>query len=242
MAIDEQKAKILDLYRIDTDEVCYAHKRLDKLGVKPFSGKYAGSSEDILRGAITQAKQNKESVSVFLNCAEVQGLFVVSPKQPLATLTYADFVANAAQKRWDKPIEQQKKEEEFDRFRSYEYREKIFDLYRAVSEEVCYAHERLEKMGVKPFSGKYNGDVQDIFTAAMQQAKAENNKVAFALFGGGIGGLFVVAPDKLADNPDYCKAKFEEYKKNQRKLRWDKSIEQQKIEEKASLQKVGGRV
>ena len=241
MAIDEQKAKIFDLYRTATDEVCYAHKRLDKLGVRPFSGKYIGSSEDILRRAIAQAKQNKESVSVFLNCAEVQGLFVVSPGQAPATLTYADFVANAAQQRWDKPIEQQKKEEEFDRFKDYEYRKKIFELYGTASEEVCYAHERLEKSGIKPFSGKYNGDVQDIFAAAMQQAKAENKKVAVNLYSGVMTGLFVVAPDKLADNPDYCKAKFEEYKKNQQKLRWDKPIEQQKIEERTSLQKVGGR-
>ena len=215
MAIDEQKAKIFDLYRIATDEVCYAHKRLEKLGVEPFSGKYDGDSKDILREAIAQAKHNKKSVSVFLNCAEVQGLFVVSPGQAPANLSFADFVENAAQKRWDKPVEQQKKEEEFDRFKSREYREKIFDLYSTASEEVCYAHERLKKLGVEPFSGKYNGDVQDTFTAAMQQAKAENKKVAFTLFGGGMEGLFVVTPDKLADNPDYCRAKFEEYKKNQ---------------------------
>ena len=242
MTVDEQKVKIFGLYGTASEEICYAHERLEKLGVKPFSGKYDDTSVNILRKAIVQARQDKESVSVFLNCDEVRGLFVVSPGQAPASLTYADFVKNAAQKRWDKPIEQQKKEEEFDRFKSYEYEKKIFGLYGTASEEVCYAHERLEKLGVKPFSGKHDGAAQNIFVAAMQQAKAENKKVALALFTGDIRGLFVVSPDKLADNPDYCKAKFEEYKKNQKKLRWDKPIEQQKMEEKASLQKVGGRV
>ena len=196
MMNDEQK-KAYALYGNNSDEVCYAQRRLEKLGVEPYSGKLYGDSKDVLGRAIDQARKDKKSVAVFLENAEINGLFVVSPGQAPATLTYADFVANAAQQRWDKPIEQQKKEEEFDRFKDYEYRKKIFELYGTASEEVCYAHERLEKSGIKPFSGKYNGDVQDIFAAAMQQAKAENKKVAVNLYSGVMTGLFVVAPDKL---------------------------------------------
>ena len=193
MTTDEQKKKA---YGNNSEEVCYAQKRLEKLGVEPYSGKLYGTSEEVLGRVIDQARNDKKSVAVFLENAEINGLFVVSPGQAPANFTYSDFVKNADQRRWDKPIEQQKKEEEFDRFRDYEYKKKIFGLYGTASEEVCYAHERLEKSGVKPFSGKYNDDVQDIFAAAMQQAKAENKKEAVNLYGGVMTGLFVVPPDK----------------------------------------------
>ena len=119
---------------------------------------------------------------------------------------------------------------------------KISNLYGIDSDEVCYAHERLVKLGVKPFLGRRFGSSDDKFAEAMRQAKAENRRVAVYLSSGVISGLFVVSPDKSADDPEYCKSKFEEYRKNQQKLRWDKPIEQQKTEERAFSQKVGGKV
>ena len=65
----------------------------------------------------------------------------------------------------------------------------------------------------------------------MQQAKRENNMVAVYLYNDEINGLFVVAPEKGTDKPDYCADRYKIYKESQKEYRWDKPIEQQKAEE-----------
>ena len=237
MATEAQKLKILNIYGAASEEVCYAHERLMKLGVEPYTGSVDGKTITILKSAIEQAKKDGKSVAVMLNDETVRGLFTVSPSQAPAMMTYMEFAEHGDKMRWDKPIEQQKKEEEFDRFREYEYKRKIFNLYGTASEEVCYAHERLEKLGVVPFQGAYDGMVGDIFAAAMKESKEIDKKVALFLDSGVVTGLFVLSPDKKANDPAYCSSKFQEYVKGQKKLRWDKPIEQQKAEERSSSSK-----
>ena len=111
-----------------------------------------------------------------------------------------------------------------------EEKRKIFNIYGTVSDELCYAHARLQKQGVEPFKGKYDGQVSDLFAAARKQAHKSHKKVGIYLSAGDvITGLFVIAPDETGSN----QALFDWYVKNQKQLRCDKSIAQQKAEEQA---------
>ena len=111
-------------------------------------------------------------------------------------------------------------------------KEKLLKKYRGFSAEIGYADKRLDKLGVVPFSGKYDGEGQDIFAKALQQAAKENNNVAVYINTGEVKGLFVVGPEAGVKDPEYCAMRFDYYKQNQERLRWDKPIDQQKIEEK----------
>ncbi|MBO6282065.1 MAG: hypothetical protein J6N49_06010 [Alphaproteobacteria bacterium] len=230
-----ERVDALKTYGSPSDEVCYASRRLQKIGAVPFNGREDGLSKDVYSRAIKQAKENNEMVAVYLSSGEVQGLFLVTPGHTSPDLIDSDwheFTKNADNNRWDKPIEEQKKEEPLDRFSVYEYGKKLYEKWEVFSKEEQYAAERLERMGVEPYVGKMNGNVSDIFWNAMKQAKAENNKVGVKLRSGVINGLFVVGPEPMADDKEYAALRFEQYVENQQKFRYDKPIAMQKAEEK----------
>lgn len=119
-----------------------------------------------------------------------------------------------------------------------EEKERLINKYSAFSNELLYADKRLDKLGVIPFRGLYDGEGKDIFAKAMQQAAKENSNVAVYINTGEMKGLFVVGPEAGTDNPEYCALRFECYKQNQDRFRWDKPLEQQKIEEKDDASRI----
>lgn len=140
--------------------------------------------------------------------------------------------------RCDKPIEKQKKEQEFDRFENSEYVSELQKNWGATSLEKRYAAERLKRMGVIPYQGKKIGRVDEIFALVVQEASKTGKKQAINFHSGVINGMFVVPPLKEGDTVEEM---FERYVKNQDRLRWDKPIEKQKAEEKAASNKLHGK-
>lgn len=124
--------------------------------------------------------------------------------------------------------------------RDKERKLEIYRKYDSMDEKVCYAVERLEKLGVKPYVKSFtgNGTCFDFFKDAAEQATRKNHKVAIFLTSGEIKGLFVISPDKNVGDEEYMKGKYKDYVDNQKRLRWDKPIEQQKAEEKAMSDKI----
>lgn len=230
----KERIEALKTHGASSDEACYALRRLQKIGAVPFNGIADGSAKDIYTQAIAQAKKNNQMVSVYLNSGEVKGLFLATPGHPSPDVMdsyWPYFKSNAQKNRWDKPIEEQKKNEPFDRFSVYEYAKKLYEKWDAVSIEEQYAAERLEKMGVKPYNGNGATDVADVFWGAMKQAKADKNRVGVMLNSGVIKGLFVVEPQDMADDRGYAILAFKQYVKNQQNLRYDKPIAIQQMEE-----------
>lgn len=228
-----EQVDAIKTYGSSSDEICYASRRLQKIGAVPFTGMYNGEVQDVYSRAIAQAKKNNEMVSVYLNSGEVKGLFLVTPSHPSPEFIdsyWPVFKEKANNSRWDKPIEEQKKEEPLDRFSIYEYEKKLYEKWRVISKEGQYAAERLERMGVEPYTGKITGDAFDIFWNAMKQAKKDNNKVGVYL-NDIIKGLFVVAPEARANDQEYATSKFEQYVKDQQKIRYDKPIAMQRVAE-----------
>lgn len=225
----EQHLEVFNAYRTFSEKVYYAHKRLQKIGIEPYSGKYDGTQQDIFTKAMQQAKKENNEVAVYLN-GEVEGLFVVAPERAADDLEYcaARFENYKQQQeafRWDKPIEEQKKEEEFDRFRSLKYGKEILDRYGSFSIELCYADERLRKYGVQPYNGAEVDNSRDIFDDVVKQARNTGKRTAFYASSFNLNGLFVISPEE--------KISYETLVKNQERFRWDKPVEQQKSEEKA---------
>lgn len=229
-----EQVDAIKTYGSSSDEVCYASRRLQKIGAVPFTGMCNGKVQDVdvYSMAIDQAKKNNEMVSVYLNSDEVKGLFLVTPGSPEFIDSYWPvFKEKANNIRWDKPIEEQKKEEPLDRFSVYEYGKKLYEKWGVISKEGQYAAERLERMGVEPYTGRVTGNASDIFWNAMKQAKKDNNKVGVYLNSGIIKGLFVVAPEARANDQEYATSKFEQYVKDQQKIRYDKPIAMQRAAE-----------
>ena len=227
----------MKIYGSCSDEVCYASRRLQKIGAVPFTGRYDGKVQDVYSMAIAQAKKNNEMVSVYLDSGEVKGLFLVTPGHPSPEFIdsyWPVFKEKANNSRWDKPIEEQKKEEPLDRFSIYEYEKKLYEKWGAISKEGQYAAERLERMGVKPYTGRITGDAFDLFWNAMKQAKKDNNKVGVYLNSGIITGLFVVAPEARANDQEYATSKFEQYVKDQQRIRYDKPIAMQVADQRVA--------
>lgn len=230
----KERIEAIKTHGTSSDEVCYALRRLQKIGAVPFNGIVDGSAKDIYTQAIAQAKKNNQMVSVYLHSGEVKGLFLATPGHPSPDVMdsyWPYFKSNAQENRWDKPIEEQKKNEPYDRFSVYEYAKKLYEKWDAVSIEEQYAAERLEKMGVKPYNGNGATDVADVFWGAMKQAKADKNRVGVMLNSGVIKGLFVVEPQDMADDRGYAISAFQQYVKNQQNLRYDKPIAIQQMEE-----------
>ena len=228
-----EQVDAIKTYGSSSDEICYASRRLQKIGAVPFTGMYNGEVQDVYSRAIAQAKKNNEMVSVYLNSGEVKGLFLVTPSHPSPEFIdsyWPVFKEKANNSRWDKPIEEQKKEEPLDRFSIYEYEKKLYEKWGVISKEGQYAAERLERMGVEPYTGRITGDAFDIFWNAMKQAKKDNNKVGVYL-NDIIKGLFVVAPEARANDQEYATSKFEQYVKDQQKIRYDKPIAMQRVAE-----------
>ena len=221
----EERKNAIETYGSFSDEVCYAMRRLRKIGATPYIGKYYGDKEDILRRAIQQARKTNKLVSIYLSG---NGLFSISPQYGYEG--WDNFVESAPKNRWDKPIEQQKKDEEFDRFRNYKYGLMIYKKWGVASDEGCYAAERLEKLGIKAYKGKISSDIEDTFKMVVDEATRINKKVAINLTSGILTGLFVISPLKEGETVE---KRFDYFVENQKKLRWDKPVEQQKAEEKA---------
>ena len=200
-------------------------KRLAKIGATPYAGNCSGDKEDVLQRAIKQAKKTNKLVSLYLND---NGLFTITPQYNYEG--WDNFIKSAPEKRWDKPIEQQKKEEEFDRFRNYEYGLMLYNKWGVTSDEGCYAAERLEKNGIEPYKGRCSTDIREMFAMVVSKASQINKNVAIDLNSGYLTGLFVVSPLKEGET---IENRFDYFVTNQKKLRWDKPIEQQKAEEKA---------
>ena len=230
-----EKLDAMKAYGACSDEVCYAMRRLERIGVPPYNGNETSDVREIYLCALNQAQKNNQMVSVYLNSGEIQGLFVITPGHPSpdpAGAYWNVFKEHAQEKRWDKPIEEQKKEEHFDRFQIYTYAQQLYKKWDVISLEGQYAAERLERQGVEPYSGQYHSLTSELFGSAMKQAKESNNKVGIYLNSGQIRGLFVVDPDAMADNKEYVASRFEHYVKNQQNLRCDKPIAVQLMEER----------
>lgn len=228
-----ERIETMTAYGSGSDEVCYAARRLKKIGAVPFSYFNGEDAKDVYKKATDMAKESNQMVAVYLNFWEVEGLLLITPGHPNSDeIIWSDVKEMAAKDRWDKPIEEQKKEEPFDRFQIYEYGKKLYEKWGVTSKEGQYAAERLEKLGIKPYDGRMNGNVSDIFWNAMKQAKANNNQVALHLNSGVIKGLFVVAPENMADDKEFATQRFNQYVKNQQNLRYDKPIAVQIAEEK----------
>ena len=227
----KQSLEVFNLYGTFSEDVYYAHKRLQKIGAKPFRGVYDGTSKEIFIKAMQQAKEENNYVSVYLNCGEITGLFMVGPEKLANDLVACairyEVYKNRPELRWDKPIDEQKKEEEFDKFKTLQYEREIIEKYGKNTIEICYANERLKKLGVQHYQGKEADNPEAIFNDAVKQAKNTGKRTSFCLNDGRVGGLFVVSPDEKND--------FNSLVLNQKKMRWDKPIEQQKAEEKAML-------
>ena len=231
----KERIEVLKAYGACSDEVCYAMRRLERIGVPPYNGNETSDVREIYLCALNQAQKNNQMVSVYLNSGEIQGLFVITPGHPSpdpAGAYWNVFKEHAQEKRWDKPIEEQKKEEHFDRFQIYTYAQQLYKKWDVISLEGQYAAERLEKMGVKPYNGNGATDVADVFWGAMKQAKADKNRVGVMLNSGVIKGLFVVEPQDMADDRGYAILAFKQYVKNQQNLRYDKPIAVQLMEER----------
>lgn len=227
-----EKKEAIRTYGSGRDEVCYAHKRLEKIGVNPYEGEKTRTTKGILEDVIELARKSNKSWSVYLENMDVWGLFVITPGSAPVDTMYQHLVQNAEKERWDKPIEEQKKEEEFDRFKTYEYQKEVYEKYGAVTDELCYADERIKQQGIKPCNGRNDGTDFEMFTRATLQAELNKEKVAVFLDSGRIRGLFVVSPDERIGEDGYLENKFESYVKNQKKYRYDKPIPQQKAEQK----------
>ena len=227
-----EKIKIFKKYGSYGDELCYAARRVEKIGAIPYDGFNNGLPKYIFKRAINQSIESKKMVAVYLNSDEIKGLFLAAPDYDAEDINYwwDGFVKGQYGKRWDKPIEEQKKEEEFDRFENYEYREALYKNWHVLSNEGFYAAERLEKLGVKPYSGRHDGTDFDIFKKALSEATEKGHKVGVAINSGRLQGLFVVSPDNA--HKDDVETTFNHLLDNQTKLRWDKPILQQKAEEK----------
>ena len=232
-----EKVEAMKTYGSSSDEVCYAARRLRKIGAVPYTGDRSDPQKDVLARAIMQAKENNQMVSVYLGQGEGNGLFLITPGYFDARFIdgyWPVFAQDASKDRWDKPIAEQKKVEEFDRFSNYEYSVNLFNKWDVLTLEGLYAAERMEKSGIEPYEKRLHGaDNQYIaFKEAAKQAKEKNNSVGLKISFGPIHGLFAIAPDKRADDDEFIKELFDHYVKNQQKLRWDKPLEQQKAEEK----------
>ena len=220
------KIRTLRTYGTFDDKVCYAAERLKKMDVQPFSGRRDGTQLSIFQKALQQATKENKEVAVFLR-GTLNGLFVLGPHDNCDDIKMVEnrfniYVKNQEEFRFDKPIEEQKREQEFDRFRTLAYKEAIFDKYGSYSVELCYADERLQKLGVKPYSRKEVDNPKDVFEKKKKKKKRTGKNVAVN-FNGTLKGLFVLSP-KEND--------FDTFMQNQEKLRWDKPILQQKAEEK----------
>lgn len=232
----EERIETMKAYKSQSDEVCYAARRLKNIGAVPFTGSYEGENKDILAEAIIQAKNDNQMVAVCLPKGEGNGMFLISPGYVDARFIdsyWPVFVENAAKDRWDKPLEEQKKAEKFDRFENYTYTCKLYDKWNTLSKEGLYAAERMEKRGIEPYEKRLSGapDTFESFKDAMLQAKEKNKRVGIYL-SGDINGCFVIAPEKKANDDSFVKDSYAFYKKNQNNLRWDKPLEQQEIAEK----------
>ena len=217
----EEKLRYHRTYGGYRDELCYAARRMEKIGAVPYNGLKVGKSEDVFKRALQQSKKENRAVALYLHSGTIEGMFMITPTY---NPDWDMFVERAQQARWDKPIEEQKKEEEFDRFKNYEYGKRLYMEWDALTNEQCYAAERMEKIGAVPYRGRLSGYCEDIFKSALRQSKYENRGVALHLNSGEIQGMFLITP---SCNPDW-----KSFVENAPKARWDKSIEEQKKEEK----------
>ena len=169
-----EKLDAMKAYGTCSDEVCYAMRRLERIGVPPYNKDYHYDAKELYTRALNQAQKNNQMISVYLNSEEIQGLFVVTPGHPSpdpAGAYWRNFKEYATKERWDKPIEEQKKAEPFDRFEIYTYSQQLYKKWDVISLEGQYAAERLEKQGVEPYSGEYHSLSSELFGSAMKQAK-----------------------------------------------------------------------
>lgn len=232
----KEKIDAIKTYGSCTDEVCYAAKRLEKIGAEPYAGSENGTVKDILERAITQAKKREKSVAVHLSSGTINGLFMITPGFAPIDIAYEYVKENQEKLRWDKPVEKQKEEEEFDRFRDYNYGKRIYRDYDTVTLEVCYAAERLEKRGISPFKNKGNETVDKIVKSAIDEANKQKAPISVSLNSGTLKGIFVISPqadEKFGGADNF----FSHLVKNQDKLREDKPIAEQKALEKAISEK-----
>ncbi|HCU58675.1 MAG TPA: hypothetical protein DIC64_01700 [Alphaproteobacteria bacterium] len=235
MISEAEKIKIFHTWGSMDEKVCYAVDRLEAMEVKPYqkSFKEHGDGFDFFKDACQQAAKEGQKVAVYLNSGEIKGLFVVTPDEQVNNEEhlrnkYKDYVKNQTKLRWDKPIEEQKKEEKSDQYTEKGYGLKLYKKWGVLSKEGQYAAERLEKLGIEHYEGKCSTDIRTMFGSVVDEATRKNKKVAVQLNSGALYGLFVVSPLKEGETKE---SKYDYFVANQKRLRWDKPIEQQKAEE-----------
>ncbi len=227
----QYKLKIYHVYGSMDDKVVYAAKRLERLGIEPYIARRGAKDVDIFNGAQQQADKSDTYTAFYLDSSKIKGLFVVAPQQSSSDDKFNYYVENQEKLRWDsKSVDEQKRDEELDRFNLPGYDKKITDKYGVCTPEICYADERLIKSGVEPYRGPRFGITFDIFKQAMIQAGQDNKKVAVWLENSEISGLFTVSAKQGCSNEE-LQATYKDYIKRQAQLRWDKPIEQQKMEQ-----------
>ncbi len=240
----EERKTARTLYGADSDEVCYAIRRLEKIDTLPYFGSGQQSDIEIYRGAMKQAAETGKCVGFYLKetgalfLAHVDNFINHMYDKVFIEYRFNELVKNKDNARWDKPIEQQKKEQEFDRFQNHEYGLNLFLKWDAVTLEERYAAERLERMGVIPYEGERVGDASAVFASVVQEATKTGKKHSVNLCFGDIRGLFVVPPLKEGESAEEM---YDRYVKDQKRLRWDKPIEQQKAEELVLSYKLHGK-
>ena len=113
----EERKTTFAYYGSDSDEVCYAASRMEKIGALPYFGKGQETDIEVYEGAFMQAAETGVDRIFYLK--GIGGLFLASRDSSIAfrrdrsytELCFNDFIENKDKLRWDKPIEQQKAEE-----------------------------------------------------------------------------------------------------------------------------------
>lgn len=227
----QDKLNTFHLLGTSDDKVVYAMKRLKRLGIDCFIAQQNNKDVDVFAKAQQQAVDSDSYVAVYFDSNKIKGLFVIAPKQGATTDEFDYYIENQDDLRWDsKSVDEQKRDEEFDRFNLPGYDKKIIDKYGACTPEICYADVRLTKSGVEPYRGQRFGMTFDIFRQATIQAGKDNKKVAVWLENPEISGLFTVSAQQDCSNEALLET-YKDYIKRQAQLRWDKPIEQQKMEQ-----------
>ena len=93
---------------------------------------------------------------------------------------------------------------------SDEYKKETYELWGSPSDEVCFARQRLEKLGVEPYeqvNKDLSGKDKEVYDRVKEYATKQNKKVAVYLKSGNIEGLFVVSPAEKRDFENLCKYK-----------------------------------
>ena len=116
---------------------------------------------------------------------------------------------------------------------SYNERLKVFDLYGTATDEVCYAQKRLGP-DVVAYNRNYVGQPDKMVQYAIEQAQRINKPVAIFL-SGQVTGLFKITPQITSAD-----AFYDHLVKDQKMLRWDKPIEQQRAEERTLAKFMAG--